>query len=124
MSMILSSLEVRVWFVLLTVVDLTIIIAVAGTSGGVAAGRLAAADPSLKILMVESGPHVLENDLYTQPARCLGHLRPGNPIITAHVSNVSDYLGGRSQVVTTAHVVGGASSINCKLCRALCSDSV
>lgn len=63
--------------------------------------------------MIESGPHVEQNDSFVQPARCLSHLRPDNPILKVHVSKVSDYLGGRPQVVTCAHAVGGGSSINC-----------
>ncbi|KAJ3537854.1 hypothetical protein NM688_g6610 [Phlebia brevispora] len=100
-----------------------IIFAGAGTSGGVAAGRLAAADPSLKILMVEAGPHVREDDAFVQPARCLSHLRADNPILKVHVSKPSEYLGGRSQVVTCAHVVGGGSSVNFTMYnRAVASD--
>ncbi|EKM51208.1 uncharacterized protein PHACADRAFT_213078 [Phanerochaete carnosa HHB-10118-sp] len=100
-----------------------VIFAGAGTSGGVAAGRLAAADPSLKILLIEAGPHVREDDNFVQPAKCLSHLRPDNPIWKVHVSNVSEYLGGRSQIVTCPHVVGGSSSVNFTLYnRAVASD--
>ncbi|THG93702.1 hypothetical protein EW026_g7606 [Hermanssonia centrifuga] len=106
-----------------TQAEYDVIFAGAGTSGGVAAGRLAAADPSLKILLIESGPHVREDDSFVQPARCLSHLRADNPIIKVHVSNESEYLGGRSQVVTCAHVVGGGSSINFTMYnRAVASD--
>lgn len=94
--------------------QLLILSRAAGTSGGVAAGRLAAADPSLKILLIESGPHVQEDDNFVQPAKCLSHLRPDNPVWKVHVSNVSEYLGGRPQIVTCPHVVGGGSSVNCK----------
>lgn len=86
----------------------------AGTAAGVAAGRLAAADPALRILLIESGPHVKDDFKFTQPGHCLSHLRPDNPIWKVHVSNVSEYLGGRPQVVTCAHVVGGGSSVNCE----------
>lgn len=91
-----------------------ILLCVAGTSGGVAAGRLAAADSSLKILLIESGPHVKEDDSFVQPAKCLSHLRPDNPIWKVHVSSDSENLGGRPLIVTCPHVVGGGSSVNCK----------
>lgn len=100
-----------------------IIFAGAGTAAGVAAGRLAAADPALRILLIESGPHVKDDFKFTQPGHCLSHLRPDNPIWKVHVSNVSEYLGGRPQVVTCAHVVGGGSSVNFTIYnRAVASD--
>ena len=63
--------------------------------------------------MVEAGPHVREDDAFVQPARCLSHLRPDDPVVKVHVAKDSDYLGGRSQVLTCANLVGGGSSINC-----------
>lgn len=110
-----SLLAVSVVFVAGILRALTLV--EAGTSGGVAAGRLAAADPSLKILLIESGPHVKDDFNFVQPGKCLSHLRPDNPIWKVHVSNVSEYLGGRPQIVTCPHVVGGGSSVNCECSR-------
>nr|ALJ82900.1 alcohol oxidase [Irpex lacteus] len=94
----------------------------AGTSGGVAAGRLAVADPSLKILLVEAGPHVKDDEAFVQPAKCLSHLRADNPVFKVHVSEHSEFLG-RQQAVTVPHVVGGGSSVNFTIYnRAVASD--
>lgn len=91
---------------------------IAGTSGGVAAGRLAVADPSLKILLVEAGPHVKDDEAFVQPAKCLSHLRADNPVFKVHVSEHSEFLG-RQQAVTVPHVVGGGSSVNCMVSHVL-----
>ena len=72
--------------------------------------------------MVEAGPHVRDDYAFVQPARCLNHLRPDNPIFRAHVSKTSEYLGGRSQIVTCASVVGGSSSVNCRLHRVYAAE--
>ncbi|KAI0685099.1 hypothetical protein BC835DRAFT_1291050 [Cytidiella melzeri] len=94
----------------------------AGTSGGVAAGRLAIADPSLKILLIEAGPHVKDDEAFVQPAKCLSHLRADNPVFKVHVSEHCEFLG-RKQVVTVPHVVGGGSSVNFTIYnRAVASD--
>jgi alcohol oxidase len=78
----------------------------------VIASRLAAADPSLKILVLEAGPHTRDLPEHYQPARFLGHLRPDSTTVTHNIGKPSDALAGRPAVVSCAHCVGGASSIN------------
>ncbi|KAG8744529.1 hypothetical protein FRC10_009981 [Ceratobasidium sp. 414] len=45
-------------------------------SACVTAGRLAAANPGLEILLIEQGPENLEDLMVITPALCLGHLAP------------------------------------------------
>lgn len=77
------------------------------------AGRLAAADPSLAILIVEAGPTTQDDDLHRQPARYLYHLRPDTNTVKFNVGRESAALGGRAPVVPCGQCVGGGSSVNC-----------
>ncbi|KAI0044619.1 GMC oxidoreductase [Auriscalpium vulgare] len=89
-----------------------VIIAGGGTSAGVVAGRLAAADPSLRILMLEAGPSTRDLLQHTQPARFLQNLVPGSPSVRFHVGAATPALGGRPLIVPTGQCVGGGSSVN------------
>ncbi len=86
---------------------------IGGTSGCVVAGRLAAADPTLSILVIEAGPPTRDDDLHTQPARYRYHLRPETTTIKFHTAHESAALGGRAPVVPCGQCVGGGSSVNC-----------
>lgn len=44
----------------------------------VAAGRLAAANPGLEILVVEQGPNNLNDPMVVTPALFMSHLAPGS----------------------------------------------
>ena len=88
---------------------------IGGAAACLTAGRLAAADPTLKILIIEAGPHVRDDLAHTQPARYLSHLVPGSKTVKFIVSNPSEHLGGRVTVVPAAQCFGGAASINCEL---------
>ena len=76
------------------------------------AGRLAAADPSLRLLVLEAGPHTRGLDAHRQPARYPIHLHPTSKTATFNVSKPIEELGDRTVVVPSAHCVGGGSSIN------------
>ncbi|KAI0066441.1 alcohol oxidase-like protein [Artomyces pyxidatus] len=89
-----------------------LIIAGAGTAGGLIAGRLAAAAPHLRILLIEAGPTTRDVLAHTQPARFLSHLAPNSTTARFHVSKPSEAVGGRALVVPTAQCVGGGSSID------------
>ncbi|KAI0759054.1 alcohol oxidase-like protein [Fomes fomentarius] len=103
--------------------EFDIVIAGGGTTGCVVAGRLAAADPSLTILVVESGPATHNDTLHTQPARYFYHLRPETTTVKFHVGRESAALGGRAPVVPTGQCVGGGSSVNFMMyTRAAASD--
>jgi choline dehydrogenase-like flavoprotein len=79
--------------------DMDIIFAGGGTVACVAAGRLAKANPDLKILLIEGGKNNLNDATVTHPALYLAHLAPDSK--TAIVSwlyklNIS-LIGGSTQ---------------------------
>ncbi|KAF8997719.1 GMC oxidoreductase-domain-containing protein [Cyathus striatus] len=89
-----------------------IIFAGGGTSGCVAAGRLAMMDKSLKILILEAGEHTLDKPEHTQPARYINHLKPGSKTVSFHVSKPSEHVNGRATVTASGRCLGGGSSVN------------
>ncbi|KAH0827453.1 hypothetical protein J3R83DRAFT_4141 [Lanmaoa asiatica] len=91
-----------------------IIFAGGGTTACVVAGRLAAADPFLKILILEAGPHTKDDPRCVEPSRCISHLKPGDPFMSSHATEPSPYLDGRQLVIHNGKCVGGGSAINRK----------
>ncbi|KAK0457321.1 alcohol oxidase-like protein [Desarmillaria tabescens] len=89
-----------------------IIISGGGTSGGVVAGRLAATDPNLRILVLECGPHTLNMLDHVQPGRNSQHLLPETSTMRFHMENGGDALGNRLLVVPTGQCLGGGSATN------------
>ncbi|OCH86429.1 alcohol oxidase-like protein [Obba rivulosa] len=92
--------------------EFDIVFAGGGAAAGVTAGRLAAADPSLRILILEGGPHTLEDLAHIQPARFLSHLAPGSKTVRVHMSKASDSVGGRELAFPIGNCLGGGSSVN------------
>ena len=87
------------------------------------AGRLAKADPSLQILLIEAGPTNRDNELVTTPAYNGALLNPANKAVELYVSKFSDHVGGRNSVLPQARILGGGSSINLMMyTRASASD--
>ncbi|KAI0294579.1 alcohol oxidase [Russula brevipes] len=100
-----------------------IIIAGGGAAGCLVAGRLATADPDLRILILEAGPSTYNNPLHTQPARFCHNLAPGSRTVRVHTSRPSEALGGRSTAVPCGQCLGGGGSINFMMyTRASASD--
>ncbi|EGN91908.1 hypothetical protein SERLA73DRAFT_117989 [Serpula lacrymans var. lacrymans S7.3] len=100
-----------------------IIFAGGGAAGCLAASRLATADPSLKILVLEQGLHTRNIDAHTQPARYFSHLAPTSKTVTFNVGNPSKELNGRALVTPSGRCVGGGSSVNFTMyTRAAASD--
>ncbi|KAF8213497.1 hypothetical protein K438DRAFT_1956877 [Mycena galopus ATCC 62051] len=100
-----------------------IIFAGGGTSGCLIAGRLASADPSLRILILEAGEHTRGLPAHIQPARYMSHLAPTSTTVTFNASKPSQSLGGRPLVVPSGRCVGGGSSVNFAMyTRAAASD--
>ncbi|EPS98838.1 hypothetical protein FOMPIDRAFT_156775 [Fomitopsis schrenkii] len=93
-------------------VEVDIIIAGGGTTGCVIAGRLAAADPSLRIAIIEAGPPTLDDLAHVQPARYLSHYLPGSETVKFNVGKESADLGGRAPIVLSGQCLGGGSSVN------------
>lgn len=77
------------------------------------AGRLAAAAPDLKILVLEAGPGTKDDPAHIQPARFITHYVPTANTVRFHFSQPSDALGGRPLPVIAGQCLGGGSSINC-----------
>ncbi|KAG8716770.1 hypothetical protein FRC08_008825 [Ceratobasidium sp. 394] len=91
-----------------------------GTTACVTAGRLAAANPGLEILVVEQGPDNLSDLMVITPALCLGHLA-----LTTHSGpeKTSDSMNGRSPLLIAGQMLGGGSSVNSMMySRASASD--
>lgn len=91
------------------------IIAGGGTGGCVVAGRLAAADPSLKVLMIEGGEDNYRKENVINPALFREHLAPGTHTALFYLSAKQPQLAGRQVVTSTGGNLGGGSSINIAL---------
>ncbi|KIL67122.1 GMC oxidoreductase [Amanita muscaria Koide BX008] len=107
-----------------TEVNYDIIFAGGGAAACITAGRLAAADPSLKILIVEDGPETRYKPGHIQPAQYFRNLtNPKSESLLFHVGRPSKALGGRVPIVQTGRCLGGGSSINFMMyTRAAASD--
>ncbi|KAI5836369.1 alcohol oxidase-like protein [Schizophyllum commune Tattone D] len=100
-----------------------IIFAGGGCAACVAAGRLAAADPSLKILILEAGEHTKDLDAHIQPFRYFSHLAPTSKTVTFNIGKPSPTIGGRSIITPSGRCLGGGSSVNFTMYnRAAASD--
>ncbi|PPQ91713.1 hypothetical protein CVT25_012854 [Psilocybe cyanescens] len=89
-----------------------IIFAGGGASACITAGRLAAADPTLKILIIEAGPHTRELQDHIQPARYFSNLALTKEVFSFHRAKPSKSLLGRSPIVPSGRAVGGGSAVN------------
>ncbi|KZT23454.1 GMC oxidoreductase [Neolentinus lepideus HHB14362 ss-1] len=102
---------------------LTIFHLAGGTAGCLIASRLSTASPSLRILVLEAGPHTRNDLFHTQPARFLYHLRPDSTTVKFYVAKESEELLGRQLVVPCGQCLGGGSSVNFAMyTRAAASD--
>ncbi|KAH7913539.1 GMC oxidoreductase-domain-containing protein, partial [Hygrophoropsis aurantiaca] len=100
-----------------------IIFAGGGAAACLTAGRIADADPRLKILVLEQGSHTHNIDAHTQPARYPNHLAPTSKTVTFNTGKPSEELGGRTLVTPSGRCVGGGSSVNFTMyTRAAASD--
>ncbi|RFU31691.1 hypothetical protein B7463_g4649, partial [Scytalidium lignicola] len=87
--------------------DMDIIFAGGGTPACVAAGRLARANPDLKILLVEGGRSSFEDPVVRTPALYMSHLAP-----ESETAIPSKYLNGCEAIVPMGGILGGGSAIN------------
>ncbi|KAF7327926.1 GMC-OxRdtase-N domain-containing protein [Mycena kentingensis (nom. inval.)] len=89
-----------------------LIFAGGGTTACIVAGRLAKADLSLKILLVEAGKHTKDIDTHVQPARYYNNLISGGDTFTYHVTKPSPALRNRLCIIPSGKGVGGGSAVN------------
>ncbi|RDW83061.1 hypothetical protein BP5796_04552 [Coleophoma crateriformis] len=92
--------------------DVDIIFAGGGTAACVAAGRLAKANPDLKVLLIEGGRNNLNDPTVVNPAVYLSHLAPDSTTALFYKARASKDLGGREAIVPAGGLLGGGSSIN------------
>ncbi|KAG2031294.1 GMC oxidoreductase-domain-containing protein [Suillus americanus] len=92
--------------------EFDIIFAGGGTTACVVAGRLAAYDPSLRILILEAGQHTLNKPIHVQPYQYHLHQTPASTTVTFNIGNPSPRLNGRAPIVHCGRCVGGSSSVN------------
>ena len=76
------------------------------------AGRLAKADPSLEILVVEGGVWTKNNPIVIHPALFPANQAPGTKTVILYESKPSGHIAGRRLAVPTGGCVGGGSSVN------------
>ncbi|KAG2037023.1 GMC oxidoreductase-domain-containing protein [Suillus americanus] len=103
--------------------EFDIVFAGGGTTACVVAGRLAAYDPSLRILILEAGQHALDKPIHVQPCQFLLNQAPTSTTVTFNIGNPSSRLNGRTPIVPCGRCVGGCSCVNLMLyTRAPASD--
>ncbi|KAH6981400.1 GMC oxidoreductase-domain-containing protein [Ilyonectria destructans] len=92
--------------------EVDLIIAGGGTAACVVAGRLAEADPSLSILVIERGQDNRSVQIIENPVFFLDHLLPTSTTAIFYQGNKADQLAGREVIVPSGGTLGGGSSIN------------
>jgi alcohol oxidase len=83
-----------------------------GTSACVAAGRLAAADPLLQILIIERGKSNLGDAQIDNPLLMLANMAPGSKAMIWYHAEAEENLNNKPRVLSTGGVLGGGSSVN------------
>ena len=92
--------------------EVDVIISGGGTVACIVAGRLAAADPAMTILILEAGPPTLNDEKHVQPAMFFKHFSPSLNTMKYVVAEKNENLGGRQSVAGYGQCLGGGSSIN------------
>lgn len=83
-----------------------------GAAACITAGRLAAADPSLRILLLERGGHTENMPQVYVPAFYMQNLYPGATTTHVHMMNSTEHVGDRQIPLHVGRCVGGGSSVN------------
>ncbi|KAJ3475535.1 hypothetical protein NLG97_g9422 [Lecanicillium saksenae] len=89
-----------------------IIFAGGGTAACVTASRLAKADPTLSILLIEQGRSNVDDPAVATPAMFLSHLAPDSKTVLFNKTKKEADLADRELIVASGGMLGGASSIN------------
>ena len=85
---------------------------VGGAAGCVIASRLAQADPSLSILLIERGPNNLNDPAVVHPAMYLSNLAAGTGKLHLSAPRGKAQIGGRDLTTSAGTILGGGSSVN------------
>ncbi|KAF6747541.1 alcohol oxidase [Ephemerocybe angulata] len=106
--------------------EVDVIVAGGGPAGCVVAGRLAYADPSLKVMLIEGGANNRDDPWVYRPGIYPRNMQQNgiNDKATFYTdTKESSYLRGRKSIVPCANILGGGSSINFQMyTRASASD--
>ncbi|KAK4122315.1 GMC oxidoreductase [Parathielavia appendiculata] len=92
--------------------EVDVVIIGGGTTGCVVASRLAAADPSISILVIEGGQNNANNPTIMHPAYFLAHLAPGSTTNLFYKAKKSPAVADRELILPSGGVLGGGSSTN------------
>ncbi|KAH7002649.1 GMC oxidoreductase-domain-containing protein [Ilyonectria destructans] len=92
--------------------EVDVIIAGGGTAACVVAGRLAEADASLSILVIEGGQNNYNVPSVIHPALSLSHLLPTSKTAIFYKGSKAKQLADREVIVASGGTLGGGSSIN------------
>ncbi|TFK61283.1 alcohol oxidase [Pluteus cervinus] len=106
--------------------EVDVIVCGGGPAGSVVAGRLAYADPNLKVMLIEAGANNRDDPWVYRPGIYVRNMQQNgiNDKATFYVdSEPSEHLRGRRSIVPCANILGGGSSINFQMyTRASASD--
>jgi alcohol oxidase len=106
--------------------EVDVIVAGGGPAGCVVAGRLAYADPNLKVMLIEGGANNRDDPWVYRPGIFPRNMQRNgiNDKATFYTDTMpSSHLRGRQSIVPCANILGGGSSINFQMyTRASASD--
>ncbi|KAJ3891998.1 GMC oxidoreductase-domain-containing protein [Lentinula edodes] len=106
--------------------EVDIIVCGGGPAGCVVAGRLAYADPNLKVMLIEGGANNRDDPWVYRPGIYVRNMQQDgiNDKATFYKDTMaSSYMRGRQSIVPCANILGGGSSINFQMyTRASASD--
>ncbi|KAI0915540.1 hypothetical protein AcV5_003732 [Taiwanofungus camphoratus] len=106
--------------------EVDVIVAGGGPAGCVVAGRLAYADPTLKVMLIEGGANNRDDPWVYRPGIYVRNMQKDgvNDKATFYTDSMqSPYMRGRRSIVPCANILGGGSSINFQMyTRASASD--
>ncbi|ORY88111.1 GMC oxidoreductase-domain-containing protein [Leucosporidium creatinivorum] len=92
--------------------EVDIIVVGGGAAGCVLAGRLARADPTLQVMILENGQNNKDLSTSIMPAMYISHLAPTSTTGDFWQSKENKDIGGRAAIVPSGGCLGGGSSIN------------
>ncbi|KAK1835752.1 GMC oxidoreductase-domain-containing protein [Podospora conica] len=92
--------------------EVDIIVVGGGSAGCIVAGRLAAADPNLSILLIEGGRNNRDVATVVNPLFLMKNLAPQTKAALYYKGSKSAHVGDREIIVPAGGILGGGSSIN------------